>query len=190
MAIGFGPSGPWAKKIPSTAKRTKRRVLRWGTAFLQFQVRVSTCINRILEFKTLNRRAMWWNGAFVRFYVNVESGTNRIFHCTPLKNTCFAIEFSHLCNFKSELALVRSWFSTAKRTKRCIWWWNTAFVQFTLALTGFSMAKHSKGGVLWWNIEFVQFKVRVDSCTNLFIYREILKRTCFAVEYRSWAISS
>ena len=52
------------------------------------------------------------------------------------------------------------------------------------------MAKHSNRGVLSWNIAFVQFKVRVDRCTNLIIHCKTLKKTCFAVEYRTCAISS
>ena len=178
-----------AKSWFSTSKCTKRRVLLWNTAFLQFQIRVSTCINRFLDFKTLKRRALWWNIAFVQFNVIVDSCINRVFHCATLKNTCFAIKFSHVCNFKSELALVRSWFSTADRTKRRILWWNTAFVQFQVIVdTCTDRVFHGKTLKKRWFV--VAFKVRVDSCTNLMFYRKILKKTFFAVEYRSWAISS
>ena len=80
-----------AQSCFSTVKRTKGRILWCYTPFVQFQIRVDTCTNRICSSKHLKRRVLCWNIAFAQLKVKVDSWTKWIFDCKTLKKRCFAL---------------------------------------------------------------------------------------------------
>ena len=138
------------------AKHSKRRVLKWIITFVQIKVRVSTCTQRISYCKTLKKTCF-----AMKYRICAISSQSSHLHKSdfPFQNTqdVFWYGMSHLCKLKSELALAQS---------------------------GFSIVKRSKRRVLQRNIAFVQFQVIVHTCTNQIFHWKILKKTCFAMDYR------
>ena len=120
--------------------------------FVQFQVKVYSCINLIFYCKKLKNTCFAMDYHIYAIQRHSWHLHKANFLLLNAENDLFCLGIPHLCNFKSELTLARS---------------------------GFFNSKHSKRRVLWWNIAFAQFKIRVDSCTNRIFYLKTLKKTFF-----------
>ena len=175
----------------SIVKHSKRSVLQWISAFVQFKVRVGTWTKLIFHSKT--HKKTYFEEEF-RIYLFSSLSWNLHKSYFPPQNTkkdVFVIEYC-ITELKVRVDSCTNRISHCKTLKNTCFWWIIAFVQFNVRVgTCTKLIFHSKTKtrrVLQWNFAFAQFQSSVDTCTNQIFNCKTLKMTCFVVEYCICAI--
>ena len=144
----------------STVKHSKRRVLWWVMAFLQFKVRVGTCKKLIFHCKSHEKTCFFCRIQNICNFKSELTLAQIRFYTEKHSKNAFCGGILQLYNLKSELTVVK---------------------------IGFSTVKHSKRRVL--RLIICNWK-SVDTFKKLIFHRKTYKKTCFGEKYRICAISN
>ena len=168
-------------------KRTRWRVFKWYTAFVQSNPELTRAQKLIFHFKTLKKTC------FGIDYQIVQFKCWHLHKCdfptwNAQKDDLYAIAFvKHKDRDGTCTAPILNWKYIKKKIVNGLLHLYNDKSELTIGKIWFSISQRSKERVLKWIMTFVQFKV---SCTNWILHCETLGNKCFAIDYHICVIES